>query len=94
MNRENIFVTSNDKGYHNYIFEAFNKNEIGYKNYICDGRSFVISVNSDLNWEINGWKLRRATSEEVQWLEACVRTNRFIPFKELNINNELNYEIC
>ena len=51
------------------------------------GKSFTTNGKSI----ISGERVRYATSEEISWLDACIKANKYIPFKEINI--EPQYEI-
>ncbi len=45
--------------------------------------------NEEINSSSNCYCVREATSEEAQWLESCIKANKFIPFNEVQFNNEI-----
>lgn len=72
-----------------YIFRSF-KDKIGFISYIFEDFSFYVSNNNYFDWEGN-WILVEPTNQEINWLEACEKANKFIPLDQIKTNIE--YEI-
>lgn len=51
--------------------------------------SFDLKGLNDMNHN----NLREATKQEIQWLELCIKENRYIPFEDIKFNSELEIEI-
>lgn len=82
-----IYVTSyEDQG--DYIFKQ-NSNNLP-KESINKG-SF--SKRTGLHNQNGFIDYREATSQEIKWLETCIKENRYIPFEDIKFNSELEIEI-
>lgn len=79
---------SSSNGY-NYIFKNINKG--GYEFYITGDIYRAGPVQISFSW--NSWNLELASLEECIWMEECIKQNKFIPFSEIVVNQELQYEI-
>lgn len=55
--------------------------------------SNLISTESefreDCNWSVQRRQIREATSEEIEWLDACIREKKWLPKEKANpiVNN-------
>jgi hypothetical protein len=81
-----------------YIYEYFNDgrefiniitNHYNHVNiYLEKGKNFNPCGTLKIHFNKN---TRYATPEEISWLDACIKANKYIPFEEINI--EPIYEI-
>jgi len=70
LNPEYLYTETPDK----YIVKTYN-GKIGYTNYICGKDFYDKRFNNNFKWE----NYRTATQEEIDWLENCIKENKFVP---------------
>ena len=59
--------------------------------HICINTKYFCKIQVDWNIESNiPLNVRIATEKEKQWLNACIKANKFIPLSEIKEENLLN----